>query len=168
MKTLVRWLDGLMKFGIIMTTSVMMIACALQVFSRYILPHPLSWTEEVARYSFIWWSFLGAAYVVRLNGHLGMDVLVNLLPRRLMLLTQRIVFLITLAFMVIVTVEGVKIVKIQAGQSAVMLPISMGWIYGVVPFTGLVMVIYLVYLFFYWKPPETEVPGGWMEDKTAS
>ena len=156
MKAIVRFLDALLKLGVIVTTSIMMIACALQVFSRYVLPYPLSWTEEVARYAFIWWSFLGAAYVVRLNGHLGMDVLVNILPQRIGVLLQRFVFIITLAFMIIVTIEGVRIVQVQSGQSGVMVPISMGWIYGVVPFTGFIMVLYLIYLIFYWKPPETD------------
>lgn len=150
MRRLIAFLDSMMKFGVIFSTVVMTVACGLQVLSRYVLPHPFSWTEELARYAFIWWSFLGAAYVVRLNGHLGMDMVVKLLPPRLRAWTQRFVFLITLAFVVLVTVEGVRITSSQAGQEGVMIPISMAWIYGVVPFTGFVMILYLVYLLFYW------------------
>ena len=150
MRRLIGFLDSMMKFGVIVSTVVMTVACAIQVLSRYALPHPFSWTEELARYAFIWWSFLGAAYVVRLNGHLGMDMVVKLLPPRLRAWTQRFVFLITLAFVVLVTVEGVRITSSQAGQEGVMIPISMAWIYGVVPFTGFVMILYLVYLLFYW------------------
>lgn len=168
MKKLIGVLDTTMRSGIILSTTVMTVACTLQVLSRYVLPHPFSWTEELARYAFIYWSFLGAAYVVRLNGHLGMDVVVNLLPRRFRAWIQKLVFIITLAFMALVTVEGLIITFSQIGQEGVMIPISIAWIYAVVPFTGLVMSLYLIYLIFYWTEPEREsvcewLPGGDLE-----
>jgi TRAP-type transport system small permease protein len=158
MKRLIRFLDAGMKFGIILTTCVMIVTCTLQVLSRYLLPQPFSWTEEMSRYAFIWWSFLGAAYVVRLNGHLGMDMVVALLPSKLQVAIQKIVFVLVLAFMILVTILGVKIVLIEAGQAGVMIPISMGWIYAIVPFTGFIMVLYSIYLIFYWTPPIESLP----------
>ena len=149
-KSVIRYLDYVMKGGIVFSTVIMTIACSLQVFSRYILPHPLSWTEEVSRFSFIWWSFLGATYVVRLNGHLGMDVFVNLFPFGLRNMIQRFVFLVTLIFILLVTVQGIKLTVSQVGQEFTMIPISMAWMYGVVPFTGSVMSIYLIYMLFFW------------------
>ena len=162
MKKLIGFLDSTMRGGVILSTAVMTIACSLQVLSRYVLPHPFSWTEEIARFAFIYWSFLGAAYVVRLNGHLGMDALVNLLPKRSRAWNQRAVFIITLAFMVVVTVEGVRITFSQIGQEGIMVPISMAWIYAVVPFTGFVMSLYLIYLIFYWTEPERESACEWL------
>jgi len=159
MKKIVGILDATMKGGLVLTTTVMIVTCTLQVLSRYVLAHPFSWTEEVARFAFIWWSFLGAAYVVRLNGHLGMDILVKVLPRKLRKAAQNLVFAITLGFAVLVTYQGVKITYMQAGQEADLVPISMAWIYSVVPFTGIIMVIYLVYLLFFWKDPELDNAG---------
>ena len=162
MKKMIGFLDTTMKSGVILSTAVMTVACALQVLSRYLLPHPLSWTEELARYAFIYWSFLGAAYVVRLNGHLGMDVVVNLLPKKLRAWTQRVVFVITLSFTVLVTVEGIRITLSQIGQEGIMIPISLAWIYGVVPFTGFVMTLYLIYLIIYWTEPEQDSACEWL------
>ncbi len=160
MRKLIDILDGILKFGIIATTLIMVVSCILQVLSRFVLPHPLSWTEELARYAFIWWAFLGAAYAVRLNGHLGMDIFVNLFRPEVKLIFQRIVFFCIFVFMVLVTVQGIKIVSIQSGQRATILPISMGWVYGVVPFTGVIMLIYSTYLLFYWPEPEDESNAG--------
>ena len=160
MKKVVGILDATMKWGLVLTTTVMIVTCTLQVLSRYVLAHPFSWTEEVARFAFIWWSFLGAAYVVRLNGHLGMDILVKVLPRKLRTAAQRLVFAITLGFACLVTYQGVKITYLQAGQEADLVPISMAWIYSVVPFTGIIMVIYLVYLLFFWTDPESDNAGS--------
>ena len=160
MKKVVGILDATMKGGLVLTTTVMIVTCTLQVLSRFVLAHPFSWTEEVARFSFIWWSFLGAAYVVRLNGHLGMDILVKAFPHKLRTAAQRLVFAITLGFALLVTYQGVKITYLQAGQEADLVPISMAWIYSVVPFTGIIMAIYLVYLLFFWREPQLESTGS--------
>lgn len=150
MKKVIDVLDTILKLGIIATTVIMVVSSTLQVLSRLVLPHPFSWTEELARYSFIWWVFLGAAYALRLNGHLGMDIFVKLLSPKGKVIFQKIVFLLTFGFMLLVTVLGVRIVLIQSAQRATLLPISMGWVYGVVPFTGLIMLVYCTYLLFYW------------------
>jgi TRAP-type C4-dicarboxylate transport system permease small subunit len=150
MKKVVSFLDALMKVIIILTTIVMILSCTLQVLSRFVLAHPFSWTEELARFSFIWWAFFGAAYVVRFNGHLGMDLLVKLLPYKGRWILQRAVFLISLGFCLLVTYQGIKITSVQAGQQGDLIPISMAWIYAVVPLTGSIMTIYLIYLIIYW------------------
>ena len=51
--------------GIILTLTIL-----LQIFSRFIMIHPFSWTEELSRFAFIWFCFLGAAYTLRLKLHL--------------------------------------------------------------------------------------------------
>lgn len=40
----------------------------LQIFLRQ-FGHPLYWTEELARYSFVWFVFFGASYAARLAAH---------------------------------------------------------------------------------------------------
>ena len=40
---------------------VLILACVMQVFFRFVLNHSLSWTEELARYCFIWMHMLGAS-----------------------------------------------------------------------------------------------------------
>ena len=46
-----------------------------QVFSRYLLKNPSSYTEEAARYLLVWITLLGAAYAVGARGHLAIDLL---------------------------------------------------------------------------------------------
>ena len=168
MKKLIGMLDATMKGGLILTTTIMIVTCTLQVLSRYVLEHPFSWTEELGRFAFIWWSFLGAAYVVRLNGHLGMDILVKVLPYRLRIAIQRLVFVLTLGFAALVTYKGIAITYVQAGQEADLIPISMAWIYAVVPFTGIVMVVYLLYLLFCWTEPQADKACAWLPDEEES
>ena len=45
---------------IVVVFSILVISCVLQVFTRFVLNSSLSWTEELARYTFIWANMLGA------------------------------------------------------------------------------------------------------------
>ncbi|MBL8832521.1 MAG: TRAP transporter large permease subunit [Rhodospirillales bacterium] len=47
----------------------------LQVFCRYVLNSALSWPEEMARFAFVWFVFLGAALVTRRARHITIDML---------------------------------------------------------------------------------------------
>lgn len=47
----------------------------LQVFCRYMLNSALSWPEEMARFAFVWFVFLGAALVTRRARHITIDML---------------------------------------------------------------------------------------------
>ena len=58
----------------------MVVVVFAQVIFRFFIQQPLSWSEEVARYVFVWIIWMGAAVVVK-DGHPGMDFLTKLFPR---------------------------------------------------------------------------------------
>jgi TRAP-type C4-dicarboxylate transport system permease small subunit len=58
----------------------MFVSVLIQIFFRYVLKTPLTWTEEASRYSFIWTVLLGAAFAVRRREHVVMDVLFKKFP----------------------------------------------------------------------------------------
>lgn len=55
----------------------------LQVAARYLFNNPLTWSEELSRFAFIWSIFIGAGVMIRQGGHVSVDSLVVLFPRRL-------------------------------------------------------------------------------------
>jgi|SoiMethySBSTD1v2_1073268.scaffolds.fasta_scaffold32364_4 C4-dicarboxylate transporter DctM subunit len=55
------------------------IIALIQVFCRYVLNNSLSWPEEMAKFAFVWFVFLGAAMVTRRSRH----IVIDLLPRSL-------------------------------------------------------------------------------------
>jgi TRAP-type C4-dicarboxylate transport system permease small subunit len=73
-----------------------------------------------------------------------------------------------LGFAALVTYKGIAITYVQARQEADLVPISMAWIYAVVPFTGIVMVIYLLYLLFFWTEPQADKACEWLPDEEES
>lgn len=46
--------ERLLHFMVSAAFLVLIFACVLQVFTRFVLNNSLSWTEELARYAFIW------------------------------------------------------------------------------------------------------------------
>jgi len=64
------------------TLSLCTILVNANIFTRYLFNTPIYWAEEVATSLFIWTVFIGSAYAYRIHAHLGVDVLVTLLPEK--------------------------------------------------------------------------------------
>ena len=62
--------------------TILVIDVLLQVFSRYVLNTSFTFTEELARFSLIWLSILGAAYLNGKREHLSMDFLYQKFPAK--------------------------------------------------------------------------------------
>ena len=84
----------------------MIVTVCLQVFFRYVLEQPLSWSEELARYAFVWLSFLGAAMALGKRLHFGVDYFVNKLPSRFSAGLEVGTNLLILIFVLVVIVKG--------------------------------------------------------------
>ena len=57
-------------------TGIMTIIVGYAVVGRYILNRPIGWSEEISMYLVVWAVFLGAAYTLKEDGHIGVDVVV--------------------------------------------------------------------------------------------
>lgn len=66
--------------GIMLTLVVGVVS--LNVFCRYLLGIVFNWAEELSTISFIWCVYCGTAAAYKKNEHIGINVLVNLLPER--------------------------------------------------------------------------------------
>ena len=72
-------LEKVEKAILAVTVGIMVIIIAYQVIMRYIFAHANSWSEELARYLFIYDVMIGAAIAIRRNSHLQIDILINLM-----------------------------------------------------------------------------------------
>ena len=50
-----------MDWFLSLVMTVMLVVVTLQVWYRFVLNDPLAWSEELARYLFVWSSFIGSA-----------------------------------------------------------------------------------------------------------
>lgn len=124
--------------------AVMVATIVLQVFCRFVLGNPLSWSEELARYVFVWITFLGAAIAYRHGGHIVVESAVVLLPRRVQVSLAWVVDLLMSAALVVLLVQGLRIVEVNSNVQATMLEVPMSWIYASVPTSAALMLAYQV------------------------
>lgn len=123
--------------------TAMIILVVWQVVSRYVLNSPSTFTEETLRYGVIWLSLVGTAYVAGKNKHMAVDLLSERLTgnaRKTLILVIQLFFVVFGAAVLIK--GGMKAVSIAAFQRSAVLQIPMGYVYGALPVSGVLMVIY--------------------------
>ncbi len=83
LKGLLKLFDVLCDSTSIIILNLTVAVVFLQVVARYVLKIPISWTEEVARFAFIWMVFVGIAITERQKAHFRITFLVDRVPGRL-------------------------------------------------------------------------------------
>lgn len=126
---------------------VLLIAMVLfamwQVLSRYLFNDPSVVSEEFLRFSLIWLSIVAAAYVAGKSKHVSFELFYEALTppgqRRLNMLIQTIFIIFALVIMIY---GGLKAVAVSLTQLSPVLKIPMGYIYSVLPVSGVLITIY--------------------------
>ncbi|TMN64383.1 TRAP transporter small permease [Pseudoalteromonas sp. S1727] len=122
-----------------------------QVLTRFVLPQPSSFTEEVARFLLIWISLLGGAYAYREHSHLGFDLIVrNLSVAKAKIVFQLCCLLVAIFAITVLIIGGLNLVLLTwtLGQHSAVLNVPMAAVYLVLPLSGLLFLLYSIYFFF--------------------
>ncbi len=139
--------DRFLGTAICLLMAAMVLNVLWQVFTRFVLRNPSSFTEETARYMMIWVGLLGSAYASGKKSHLALDLLTTRLQggrkRASEILIHSLVGLFALAVLV---GGGGRLVWIQLklGQQSAALQLKLGYVYLAVPLAGLFIVFYSV------------------------
>ena len=137
---------------------------AFQVANRFMIQHPITWTEEIARFMAVWICLLGAARCVRERSHIEIDLLVNLLPARAQWVLSLVVHLLFLALCAVLIQQTVSILPIVGRQTSPAAMLPMSYVYVATPISAALMVFYLLdslmELLRDWRRPRTKVRRG--------
>lgn len=122
-----------------------MFLCVLaQVFCRYFLDDPLVWSDELARYLFVWCAFLGWVIAARKRSHLAVTMGRDRSPLRWRQLLVLIGAVAAVAFAAILVFYGWKIAQRNWDVGTTSLLFSMGVVYSIVPAAALAVGAYAV------------------------
>jgi len=124
--------------------SAMTVIVFLQVVFRYALTQPLYWSEEVARYLFVWISIVGAALGLQKRGHFGLDLFFKMLPNMGRRVLEFIIYLLIGVVVLVILVQGISLVEKTRLQESPAMGISMGWAYACLPVGAALMAIHLL------------------------
>lgn len=134
--------------GFLVSLMVVMVGSVLwQVFSRYVLQSPSSYTEELARYLLIWIGVLGAAYASGQQDHLSVNLLEQKLNEKNRLRLRILINMLIIIFSVLVLVIGggnLVLVNLELGQSSAALEVPLYLVYTVIPLSGMLIVLYKI------------------------
>jgi TRAP-type C4-dicarboxylate transport system permease small subunit len=138
-----------------------------QVFTRFVLRDPSSFTEELARFLLIWVGLLGASYVAGQKMHLAIDVVLKSLRGKARGLAELSVqaFIFLFAFFVM-GIGGTRLVAItlKLNQISAALRLQLGYVYCVLPLSGLLIMFYALIFFGEgirsFKEKSTVIPRG--------
>lgn len=123
----------------------MVVNVCWQIVTRFVLHDPSSWTEELARYILIWAGLLGAAYALPRRMHLAIDLVGRRAGEGTRRKLERISWAIVAAFSLFVpTLGGGRLVALtlELEQTSAALGWRLGFVYLVVPVSGLLMLFY--------------------------
>jgi TRAP-type C4-dicarboxylate transport system permease small subunit len=88
------------SISIIIIMGVMTLVLGVQIFSRYVLNSSLFWSEEFARYCFIWVIFLGATVAFQKGQHICISSIMDLFHGNTRLLLDLLIQIVLLFFIV--------------------------------------------------------------------
>jgi len=139
---LIRIVNKIVNGALYFFTIILVLTTGSQIFFRVLFDWPLSWTEEVARYSFIWWVFFGAIITLREGRHLGIDALVKLFPPRLLRCWGIGIYLLILGYLAVMFSQGIKLVRLQMIHNTPLTDIPLGLIIAIIPLCAVLMGLY--------------------------
>jgi TRAP-type C4-dicarboxylate transport system permease small subunit len=116
----------------------------LQVVFRYGLDSSLSWSEELARYLFIWVIFIGMASAARRGQHMAVEALAGVLPGPALRPLAVLVAIISIVFFGVVFYTGVLLTENAIHQQSTALEISVAFVYVSAPIGAALTIGHLV------------------------
>lgn len=122
--------------ALIIALAVMVAVIFTQVVMRYVFNNSLSWSEEFARYLFVWFSWMGVSAGLKDGEHLRVELLSAALSKRGLIKSQELVnilvSLVWLATTLIVAYYGLEVVMKQMTLNvltpAMRLPVWLGYL----------------------------------------
>lgn len=145
MQRLTGIITKILEIVLIVLMSVIVLDVTWQIFTRFVLRNPSSYTEELAGFLLIWIGLLGASYALYTKAHLGIDILTAKLTGSRRLLSELAIHAVVFVFaLFVLTWGGLRLVNLTftLRQISPALGIPMGYVYLVLPLTGTLMMYY--------------------------
>lgn len=145
-------IDKILYWTLVILMGLMVINVLWQVASRYIVQSPSAFTDELARFLLIWVGLLGAGYATGKKLHLAIDLLPTKLEgkasgKRLNILINCVVALFAV-FVLIWGGANLVYITLVLEQPSAALGVPLGYVYTVIPLSGLLILYYSIHNLF--------------------
>ncbi|HKL09823.1 MAG TPA: TRAP transporter small permease [Clostridia bacterium] len=127
---------------------VMVGAIFTQVIMRYVFNNANAWSEELAKYTFVWLTMLGSAVAVRKCAHMKVDYFINMMPKKLVKVLNVITNALLILFFLVVIKYGFDLVGITFKQKSAGMGMPMAYPYLALPIGGILMLMFTIESYF--------------------
>ena len=138
MKDLFVFVNKLDDYFLNFSVALMGLVLFIQIVMRYIFDHPLIWSEEMARYLFIWMAFIGVGYGVKYDLHIKMEAFLNIFPPKVQQISLIITDIVAIVFLGIILIPSIQFVVYTGHVPSSAMGIPMYWVYSAFP-VGLIL-----------------------------
>ena len=123
----------------------LIIPVSMQVLSRYtgLIPRYI-WTEEIARFCFIWMVMVGAMCAARDGTHFDLDLMPRSMNPKVEAAKRIFVHVMMLVVAGIFIWYGWGLIKFGWAQTSEIFGLPMNWIFAAWPFAGFVIALFLI------------------------
>ncbi|WP_317855589.1 TRAP transporter small permease [Chakrabartyella piscis] len=118
----------LILFGTVLTITVFVNVC-----SRYFFHTTIPWAEELARFIFIWVTFIGVVVANDKSEHMRLDFLVAALPGKAHKTVEIIAYIISVALLCLLIHGGTRYTLSQWDWKSSALGVRHGLVYSIAP-----------------------------------
>jgi C4-dicarboxylate transporter, DctQ subunit len=109
-------IDWLTVFGAVIggiLTAIMTVIVTYAVVLRYLLNRPIGWSEEISIYLMIWAIFLGTAYTLKEDAHIGVDLLMKKIPEYMRPFFLLFHYVVGILFLSVLFYKGIEMVNLS-------------------------------------------------------
>lgn len=150
MKKIINIYNEIMSFAGVICLAGFIISVLVQVFSRTFLPKAPSWTEEAARYLFIYMVAFGCSVAVHKDEFVGVDLLTANFPKKVRQYLKIITYvglILFSGFVLIKSVTGFALIKYRMVSTAMQLPMQYVY-FSMILLYGLLVISYILEIIF--------------------
>lgn len=139
------WLARSLEVALAVLLTAMVTLVAANVIGRYVFSAGITWADELARFLFVWLTFLGATLGLIRGGHVGMDIVTARLPPRVRRWFEVLSICLVLLFLGIWGYQGLRIVSMNWNFLSPSLQIPIAYVYLIGPASALMMSLICVH-----------------------
>ncbi len=159
-----RIIDNVLNGAIIILFLIMFGVTVANVIMRYVFNSPLSFAVELGRYTFAAIVYLGSIFVMRDDGHIGLDIIVDMMPAAIGRIIKKFTRVLVLCYLALFCYESGRMVMTNwANRSSTMqIPMSVVYIVMVIGSVGMFIEELLLLLGINKGKQEASETGGGM------
>lgn len=139
-------IDRILFYILFVIVVAILFCVTLQVFSRYLLNAPATFTEELVRFLLIWLGLLGGAYTFGVKGHIALTLLLDKFSLKIKNILNIFIDCIVLFLaLFVLIIGGIKLISITHNQLSSVLVLPMWLVYSCTPISGSIIIFYQIY-----------------------